>query len=117
MNFIPGRVVRVADGEFDLECDGLGPLTLPREGRVLQSGQFVSFGVRPEDLRLADEGDNAWPLVVDVIEQHGSSTFLHCNAPSGVLLHVPAERPAGGDPARAAGPGDWHVFGADYWRI
>ncbi|HEX7559655.1 MAG TPA: sn-glycerol-3-phosphate ABC transporter ATP-binding protein UgpC [Usitatibacter sp.] len=120
MNFVPGRVVRVDDGEFELECSGLGTLSLPRGGRAVQAGQFVSFGVRPEDMQLAEEGRNAWPLQVDIVEQHGSSAYLHCSAPGGeVLLHVPGQstqregerlhvRPA---------PGHWHVFGADEQRI
>ena len=120
MNFIPGRIVRCGAEDFEIDCDGLGALTLPREGRAVQAGQFVSLGVRPEDMEPVGAGANAWPLVVDVIEQHGSSTALHCSAPSGpVLLQVPGQATQRqGDrlhvrPAAAR----WHLFGADELRI
>ena len=120
MNFIPGRIVRVGDADFDLECDGLGAMTLPRGGRALQVGQFVSFGVRPEDMVLASDGGNAWRFKVEVIEQHGSSTYLHCSAPSGeVLLHVPGQsaRREGETVEARPAVGRWHLFGADEVRI
>jgi multiple sugar transport system ATP-binding protein len=120
MNFIPGRIVRVGEGDFDLECDGLGAMTLPREGRALQVGQFVSFGVRPEDMLLASDAGIAWRFKVDVIEQHGSSTYLHCSAPSGeVLLHLPGQSTQReGEEVRARpAQGRWHLFGADEQRI
>ncbi len=120
MNFIPGRITRVGEGDFDLDCDGLGAVTLPLGGRALSAGQFVSFGVRPEDMLLASDDANAWRFKVDVIEQHGSSTYFHCSAPSGeVLLHVPgqsAQREGEQVIARPA-PGRWHLFGADEQRI
>jgi len=120
MNFIPGRIVRAGDADFDLECDGLGAMTLPRGGRALQVGQFVSFGVRPEDMVLASDGANAWRFKVEVIEQHGSSTYLHCSAPSGeVLLHVPGQsaRREGETVEARPAAGRWHLFGADEVRI
>ena len=120
MNFIPGRIVRVGEGDLDLECDGLGSMTLPRAGRAIQVGQFVSFGVRPEHLELAPAGASAWRLKVEVIEQHGSSTYLHCSAPSGeVLIHVAGQaRQSEGEmlDVRPA-PGHWHLFGTDESRI
>ena len=120
MNFIPGRITRVGEGDFDLECDGLGSMRLERGGRALQMGQFVSFGVRPEHMELAPGAGNAWRLKVEVIEQHGSSTYLHCSAPSGeVLMHIPgqsAQREGEELHARPL-PGEWHLFGADELRI
>ncbi len=120
MNFIPGRVTRVGANDFDLECDGLGGMTLPREGRAVLEGQFVSFGVRPEDMILASDAGNAWRFKVEVIEQHGSSTYLHCSAPSGeVLIHLPgqATQREGEMLAARPAPGRWHLFGADEQRI
>jgi ABC-type sugar transport system ATPase subunit len=80
----------------------------------------VSLGVRPEDLILAGAGEPAWELEVDVIEQHGSTTFLHCQAPAGeVLVQMPgqgAQREGERLRVRPA-PGHWHLFGADELRI
>ncbi|HEX4781452.1 MAG TPA: sn-glycerol-3-phosphate ABC transporter ATP-binding protein UgpC [Usitatibacter sp.] len=120
MNFIPGRIVRAGASDFEIDCDGLGSLTLPRDGRAIQEGQFVTLGVRPEHLELAPEGTQGWPLEVDVIEQHGSSTYLHCSAPAGeVLLHIPGQgRQREGEVVRVhPAPGKWHLFGADERRI
>ena len=120
MNFLPGRIVRVGEGDFDIDCDGLGAMTLPREGRAVNQGQFVSLGVRPEDLLPAPADAPGWPLEVDVIEQHGSITFVHCKAPGGeVLLQMPGQgTQREGEQLRAApAPGRWHLFGADELRI
>jgi ABC-type sugar transport system ATPase subunit len=120
MNFIPGRIVRVGSSDFEIDCDGLGPMYLPRGGRAIQEGQFVTFGVRPEHLEVAPPGADAWALQVDVAEQHGSSTFLHCSAPGGeVLLHVPGQaRQREGEGVRVRPEaGKWHLFGADEMRI
>jgi multiple sugar transport system ATP-binding protein len=120
MNFLPARIVRAGQGDFDIDCDGLGTVTLPREGRAISQGQFVSFGVRPEDLRPASANEPGWPLEVDVIEQHGSTTFLHCKAPSGeVLVQIPGQgMQREGEHVRVAPvPGQWHLFGADELRI
>jgi len=120
MNFIPGRITRVGQGDFDLDCDGLGAMTLPREGRPVQMGQFVTFGVRPEDLHLAAAGEKAWRLKVEVIEQHGSSTYLHCSAPSGeVLIHVAGQATQREGEMLDVRPatGRWHLFAADESRI
>ncbi len=120
MNFVPGRIVRAGAEDFDLDCDGLGVLTLARGGRALSEGQFVSLGVRPEHLELAPAGAGAWRLKVEVMEQHGSSTYLHCSAPGGeILLHVPgqaAQREGEMLDVRPAA-GRWHLFGADEQRI
>ncbi len=120
MNFIPGRIVRVGASDFEIDCDGLGSLYLSRGGRAIQEGQFVTFGVRPEHLELSPDGGDAWPLKVDVIEQHGSSTYLHCSAPAGeVLLHISGQARQGqGEIVRVRPtPGKWHLFGADEQRI
>jgi multiple sugar transport system ATP-binding protein len=120
MNFLPGRIVRAGEVDLDIDCDGLGTLTLPREGRAAGEGQFVSVGVRPEDLLVAREDEPAWPLEVEVIEQHGSITFLHCKAPSGeVLLQMPGQgAQREGDRLRVRpAPGRWHLFAANEERI
>jgi ABC-type sugar transport system ATPase subunit len=120
MNFVAGRIARATETEIDLESAVLGTLTLPRDGRAVEAGQPVSFGVRPEHLELAGEGGNAWRVQVDVIEQHGSSTYLHCSAGDvELLLHVPGQgtQRAGESLHVRPAPGQWHLFGADEQRI
>jgi multiple sugar transport system ATP-binding protein len=128
MNFLPGRIARADESAFDVDCDGLGAMRFPREGRAVSEGQRVSFGVRPEDLRVVPEAGEGWTLEVDVVEQHGSATYLHCRAPaaaasgtdlSEVLVQVPGQgAQRAGERVRAApAAGRWHLFGADDRRI
>ena len=120
MNFVAGRIARVTEAEIDLECAVLGTLTLPREGRAVEAGQPVTFGVRPEHLELAQGHANAWRVQVDVIEQHGASTYLHSRAGDlELLLHIPGQgtQRAGDALQVRPAPGQWHLFGADEQRI
>ena len=120
MNFVQGRLARVGDGDFDLACPGLGTLTLPRERLPLEAGAEVTFGVRPEAMRLVGAGEG-WALTVDMVEQHGSNTYLHC-APEGngeVLLHIPGQSDLRkGDPLRVRPiDGQWHLFDSTGVRL
>ena len=120
MNFVQGRLERVGEGDFDLACPGLGTLTLPRERLPLEAGAEVTFGVRPEAMRLVGAGEG-WALTVDMVEQHGSNTYLHC-APDGngeVLLHIPGQSDLRkGDPLRVRPiDGQWHLFDSTGVRL
>lgn len=123
MNFVPGTVTRVDGAEFDVESDGYGLLTLPLDGRELKVAQKLTLGVRPEDLEPADPGEPAWSLVVDVNEQHGSSTYLHCVPPNSgddaLLLHVPGQILQRQGHVLHVRPtvGRWHVFDEQGIRI
>ena len=121
MNFVNARVASLGDADFELECPGLGKLRLPRSGLPLTAGQDLVFGLRPEDMVVVQGADNAWTLSVDVIEQHGSNTYVHCSPQlgGGVLLHLPGQSTlAAGDVVHVRpAPGRWHLFGADEQRI
>jgi multiple sugar transport system ATP-binding protein len=70
---------------------------------------------------VVQAADNAWTLSVDVIEQHGSNTYVHCSPQlgGGVLLHLPGQSTlAAGDVVHVRpAPGRWHLFGADEQRL
>ena len=121
MNFLEGRVGRVGAADFEFECTGLGTTSLPREGRALEAGQAVTLGVRPEDLMLTSESRNAWKVCVELSEQHGSNTYLHCAIPGNgeLLLHLPGQSMQGrGDTLQVRPVADrWHLFGNDEQRI
>ena len=127
MNFVKGQVLRLTDGEFDLVCNGLGLITLQREGRALREGQAVCFGVRPEDMELTDSSRNAWSLSVDINEQHGSNTYLHCSVPVAaataerheLLLHIPGQNAhQRGDKLHVRpAAGRWHLFDENELRM
>ncbi|QJR15237.1 ABC transporter ATP-binding protein [Usitatibacter palustris] len=121
MNFVPAKVAGISDARFDLDCGELGTLTLPRSGLALQEGQPVTFGIRPEDLVVADAASNAWTIKVDVLEQHGSNTYLHCTPPAGtgLLVHLPGQSELKEGDRLYVRPleGRWHVFGQDEQRL
>jgi multiple sugar transport system ATP-binding protein len=121
MNFLEGRVGRVGVTEFEFECAGLGATNLPHHGRALTAGQAVAFGERPEDLEMTSEGRNAWTVRVELSEQHGSNTYLHCATPGNgeLLLHLPGQSvQARGDMLHVRpAAGRWHLFGPDDRRI
>src|SRR4051794_30414639 len=84
MNFVTTRV-SAENGELWVTGDGLR-LQVPaqladRVGR--HAGKQLTLGIRPEDLRLAAEGDppgSVFDAVVELVEQLGSETLLDTRA-------------------------------------
>jgi multiple sugar transport system ATP-binding protein len=80
MNFIPTTLVE-QNGALYAEASGLR-MRVPadRAARLAAyKGQIVTFGIRPEDLRVgssADSNDQAFDAVVDVVEPLGSEILL-----------------------------------------
>ncbi|MCW2499712.1 MAG: sugar transporter ATP-binding protein [Frankiales bacterium] len=83
--FVAGFIGSPAMNLFEVEVGADGTthlgnfsLPLPREAGVALSGNEVTIGVRPEDLRLvgADEGI---PATVELVEELGSDAFLHAS--------------------------------------
>ncbi|MGF1641500.1 MAG: sn-glycerol-3-phosphate import ATP-binding protein UgpC [Rhodospirillales bacterium] len=73
MNFLPVRVearaLRLADGSTLATTNG---------AVTALDGRAVTLGIRPENLRLAEERDAAtWRLRVDVAEALGADTLIH----------------------------------------
>ncbi|MGB8649367.1 MAG: sn-glycerol-3-phosphate ABC transporter ATP-binding protein UgpC [Mycobacteriales bacterium] len=64
-----------ADGTTHL---GHFALPLPREASGALTGDQVSVGVRPEDLRLVGDGEGI-PATVELVEELGSDAFLHAS--------------------------------------
>jgi ABC-type sugar transport system ATPase subunit len=94
-----------------LEPDGLvvGPLRFPPPATV-RDGRALDVGIRPERVRLADEGA---PASVRLVELAGSEAFVHLAADGAALVaRVGAdERPAPGDAVRiAVAAADLHFF-------
>jgi multiple sugar transport system ATP-binding protein len=75
-----------------------------------------TIGVRPEHLRLTQEGSDGWPGVVQVAEHLGSDTFLYVDVPGAGLLTIRAEgehKLSPGDATRLKpDPARIHRFGA-----
>ena len=99
----------VVDGTVDL--DGMRvPAPAGAVGKV-------TIGVRPEHLRLAAQGGEGMHAVVDLIEELGADSFLHCSTPDGHPLVYRAEstdHPRKGEDIRlAAHEGQVRFFDAE----
>ncbi|MCI5077746.1 sn-glycerol-3-phosphate ABC transporter ATP-binding protein UgpC [Oricola sp.] len=78
MNIIPATVSSVSDAAVGVEIDHTGATSVPFGGDAGLKGQKVSLGVRPEDLRLVENGQTA--LVqgeIDIVEALGEVTLLY----------------------------------------
>jgi multiple sugar transport system ATP-binding protein len=85
MNFLTGRIERVADGEVSIAVEGAATVRLPTT-LALSPGEAVSVGIRPEHLSASGEG--TWPVEVDVVEQLGGVSYIHGRLPSGERLVI-----------------------------
>ena len=117
MNLLPGKVVRTAGEEAAVEVSG-GTVPLPPLLRAASVAvDAVVLGVRPESLRIDDQG----PLqaTVTIVELLGAETHVICATPDGTRLIVrqppQAARPAPRDQVRIAVDSDptaLHLFDA-----
>jgi len=91
MNFAPVRVVAANGGGLRIENDGLRLLVPPDQaGRVGRyAGRELTFGIRPEDLRIAtdsDPPDLTFEAIVEVVERLGSETLLDIRVGSSAMV-------------------------------
>ncbi|HHX85574.1 MAG TPA: sn-glycerol-3-phosphate ABC transporter ATP-binding protein UgpC [Actinomycetales bacterium] len=85
----------VVDGAVDL--DGIR-VPVPSGAR-----ERVTIGVRPEHLRLVSGDDEGMHATVDLVEELGADSYLHCSAPDGhplVYRAESADHPVKGDRVR-----------------
>ena len=88
MNLLPARV-DAANGAQSANVTGDHRLSLPATEAVLKPGAPVTVGLRPEHVRLADEGPFAGE--VTVLEHLGDETLVYVDIGDGMLLTVKAE--------------------------
>lgn len=74
MNFIPAVVEHIDDASATVQLNGGYTVTLPVETHLVQVGDKVEVGIRPENLSLANEGIE---VSVQVVERLGSVTITH----------------------------------------
>ncbi len=115
MNFLPASVSR--GGKTDAVLADSQKLRLP-DGLPLADGDTITVGVRPEHLKLVDDG--SLKAEVEVVEPLGLSTQFYVKlAGQQICVFVMGRsgvRP--GDSVRlSADPGSLHLFGADGNRI
>jgi multiple sugar transport system ATP-binding protein len=89
MNFVPGRLQALAAGGIEVALDLGVTITLPVDPSGISVGERVTLGVRPSDLAIGSEaGGVDVEIEVTLVEQLGSSSLVHCAAPSGQELVV-----------------------------
>ena len=90
--FVAGFIGSPAMNLFDAPVAG-GMVALEGLRVTAPSGEqgTVTVGVRPEHLRLAGEGEEGMHAVVDLVEELGADSFLHCSSPDGYPLVYRAE--------------------------
>jgi multiple sugar transport system ATP-binding protein len=120
MNFVEARINGRSGSTLTLGANGLPPISLPVSGDDFEIGQQVTIGIRPEHLEFSDEA-HGWPASVNVAEQHGASSFLHCSLANGtpLLVHQPGQSRLGSGDAVRVLPcaGQWHLFDAEGLRM
>lgn len=84
MNFLEATL----SGSDAVGIEGLPPLSLAAPVRALQPGDAVTYGIRPEHVRLTDQADGTIPATAASVEQLGSESYLYCRLPGGQALTV-----------------------------
>jgi multiple sugar transport system ATP-binding protein len=119
MNFVEGTITGVTGTGFSFEGGGFPPREFAA-AMQLEPGQRVTMGIRPEDI-LTKDAAGGWQVTVQVAEQHGANSYLHCTRPDGepILIHEPGQSEVGrGDVLNVMPRQDrWHLFDAEGLRI
>jgi ABC-type sugar transport system ATPase subunit len=117
MNILPARAEAIADGvRVHVQVAGQ-TLALPATG--VDPARVTDLGIRPEALRLADDGHSLRGPVVHV-EYLGHETLAHVDlAGTALVARLPGRHPArSGDVLTlSVDPSAVHLFGADGARL
>jgi lactose/L-arabinose transport system ATP-binding protein len=118
MNFFQGEVIGGGGGRMEVRTRVGGEIfTTARTGDV-SAGQTVTLGIRPEHLKLTDQGLRA---KVDMVEQLGGVSYLHVKLEDGsnvvVERHGLRDRLEGQTIGLAADPDDILVFDQEGRRL
>ena len=115
MNLLDASVVEASRAGATLRFGGGYLAEVPVVANGLVAGDRVTFGLRPEHVRLSDPGPVAGE--VRIIEQLGSLTILHVEVASGEVLVVQTEGGTRARPHARVNLGfdaaSAHVFNAD----
>ena len=120
MNLLEGKAKRLESGlEFQagqLTFSLFGERFTDLELSESHSESAVALGVRPEGLRLADDGDIVIEVGVDVVEVLGANMDLYVSTADQqqLVARVPTQRIAAGDVIKISASFDAiHIFDAD----
>jgi sn-glycerol 3-phosphate transport system ATP-binding protein len=73
MNLLPGRIA----GQGEAEIAGGGRVAFDASAFAVEAGREVEIGIRPEDLRLAGNGEGALTFTKDFAEELGATRLFH----------------------------------------
>ena len=73
MNLLPGRIA----GQGEAEIAGGGRVAFDASAFAVEAGREVEIGIRPEDLRLAGNGEGALTFIKDFAEELGATRLFH----------------------------------------
>ena len=92
MNFLEGEL----SATDAVSIDGLPPIDLIAPVTSMPKGARITYGIRPEHVRLANGTSNAIPATATSVEQLGSDSYLYCQLPSGqpLTVHHPGQTTA-----------------------
>ena len=120
--FVAGFIGSPAMNLFEVPLNGGSPalggyaFPVPREAAQALSGNEITIGIRPEDLRMCGEDEGGIPAEVILVEELGSDAFVHASAESDgdeliLIARVDPRKPPGkGERIRLAPTGDVHLF-------
>jgi ABC-type sugar transport system ATPase subunit len=118
MNFLTAEAAGRDDKGLEIGGKSGLRLALPVAAAGSQrSGDKLTVGVRPEDLRLADPAKALLSGEVQIAEQLGGETFLYVTLASGETIVVEVQGQVTGKAGERVGidfePSAYHVFAAD----
>ena len=90
MNFIPATVVSINTESVTLLLNESEEIKIKRQMYELSVGQTLTFGVRPEHIRLDGTGDVALSFQNEVTERLGNATYMfgQCAGVDGFKVHL-----------------------------
>ncbi|NLS16304.1 sn-glycerol-3-phosphate ABC transporter ATP-binding protein UgpC [Rhizobium sp. P40RR-XXII] len=89
MNFLPVAAEIIGPDGISVALPGGGTMTVPVSSGPVEVGSKLTLGIRPEHIRIGQEGQFAGQIVL--AERLGGLTILHVDTASGQPLVVQAE--------------------------
>ncbi|KEQ19088.1 ABC transporter ATP-binding protein [Endozoicomonas numazuensis] len=114
MNFLDVRVIDAREKSVTVVLTGGDQLTLDREGSGLKPGDDLTLGIRPEHIHLNGTGDACMNLTLDVVENLGAQSYVHCSSSTIekciVLVSGEVDLPAGSATRIGLNAHNCHLF-------
>ena len=80
MNFINGTIVKSENGYIaEIAGSRIGLPESKHKNLAAYEGKEVVFGIRPEDIAVSADGQEAVEMKIDLVELMGSEMYLHCD--------------------------------------